>query len=253
MQIEFKHLHQIYRADLSKPVDLSIPLRDGMDAVNCFYAPAVEFSPVIAGNFIGSTRMGGLVNFFNVKFNPHGNGTHTECVGHISSEAFTINRCLKNFHVIAKLVSVFPVKTENGDRVIMPEQLKPLFEKGDCAAAIIRTMPNDRLKWQTNYSGSNPPYLHHLAVQHLVDCGIEHLLVDLPSVDREQDGGQLLSHKAFWRYPDAIREQCSITELIYVPEGVRDGWYLLNLQIAPFELDASPSKPVIYHLEPHND
>jgi hypothetical protein len=27
---------------------------------------------------------------------------------------------------------------------------------------------------------------------------------------------------------------------------VDDGTYLLNLQIAPFENDASPSKPVIY-------
>ena len=38
----------------------------------------------------------------------------------------------------------------------------------------------------------------------------------------------------------------TITELIYVPEEVTDRQYLLNLQIAPFENDASPSKPILY-------
>jgi hypothetical protein len=29
---------------------------------------------------------------------------------------------------------------------------------------------------------------------------------------------------------------------------VKDGSYILNLQIAPFENDASPSKPVLYKI-----
>src|ERR1041384_7046176 len=94
-----------YRADLSAPLDLSIPLEEGLNAVNCFHAPPVQFEPVVAGSFIGSTALGGPVNFFNVKINPHGNGTHTECVGHIAEEKYTINQCLKKFHFTAKLVS----------------------------------------------------------------------------------------------------------------------------------------------------
>jgi hypothetical protein len=41
------------------------------------------------------------------------------------------------------------------------------------------------------------------------------------------------------------RLEATITEMIYVPDNV-DGSYLLNLQIASFENDASPSKPVLY-------
>ena len=77
----------------------------------------------------------------------------------------------------------------------------------------------------------------------------EHLLIDLPSVDREEDGGKLLAHKAFWQYPDNVRKNCTISELIFAENGIKDGIYLLNIQIASFEIDVSPSKPVLYELK----
>ena len=246
MQITFDRQNKTWRADLSKPIDLSILLKAGLDNVNCFYALPVEYTPVTAGSFIGDTAQGGPVNFFNVRFNPHGNGTHTECVGHIAKERYVLRDCLTESHFWAKLVSLFPTKTDDGDRVIFREQLEELFVKNEAEALIIRTLPNDDLKLRTNYSGANPPYLHHEAAEYLVECGVQHLLLDLPSVDREEDGGQLLAHKAFWQYPEAVRKHCTITELIYVPNEVRDGFYLLNLQTASFDLDASPSRPVLF-------
>lgn len=249
MQIELSYRDQRYRADLSEPIDISIPLKEGLGTVNCFYAPPMETSPVVAGDFIGSTAQGGVVNFLNVKINPHGNGTHTECVGHIAKEPYTINQSLKNFHFFAKILSIYPQKTVSGDRIILQNQLSEALEGDVPEAVIIRTMPNDELKLRTNYSGSNPPYIHHEAIEFLVEQGVQHLLVDLPSVDREEDGGKLLAHRAFWRYPDNVRKNCTISELIYVPNFVKDGVYLLNLQIASFEIDVSPSKPVLYKLQ----
>lgn len=237
-----------YKIDLSQPIDISIPINDGLENPNCFYAPMPEFSPVRAGNFVGSTQEGGVVNFKNVRINPHGNGTHTECVGHISKEIFTINKCLKNFHFTAKLISIYPEMLENGDKVIFKEHLVSAIQENEVKALIIRTLPNDDLKKKTNYSGANPTYIHHEAMKYIVDCGIEQLLVDLPSVDREEDEGKLLAHRAFWKYPESIRENSTITEMVYIPNEVKDGLYLLNIQIASFELDASPSKPVLYQL-----
>ncbi len=240
-----------YHADLSLPIDIGIPLREGLDTVNCFYAPPMETSPVVAGDFVGSTAQGGPLNFLNVKLNVHGNGTHTECVGHIAKEPYTINQCLKRFHFIARLISVFPRKLDNGDRVILREQLEGLLgESPPTEALVLRTLPNDALKLRTNYSGSNPPYLHADAVAYLVERGVEHLLLDLPSVDREEDGGALAAHRAFWKYPEAPRDHCTITELVFVNNSAPDGLYLLNVQIASFEIDASPSKPVLYALKP---
>jgi len=247
MLITLQYQDKKFQADLSKPRDISIPLREESQ-VNCFYAPLYETAPVIAGDFIGSTKQGGLVNFFNIKINPHGNGTHTECVGHIAKEKYTINESLEKFHYIAKVISVYPQKAPNGDRVIYLEQIKDLIEKKETEALIIRTLPNDDLKLRTNYSGSNPVYLDSKATEYIVNCGINHLLIDLPSVDREEDGGKLLSHKAFWCFPSAVRKNCTITELIYVPNEIKDGFYLLNIGIASFEIDVSPSKPVLYEL-----
>lgn len=247
----YVHLHvlgQAYQAALDTAIDIGITVRfDGSDP-NCFYAPLPEISPVVAGDFIGDTQQGGAVNFKNVRINPHGNGTHTECVGHIAKESYFLNECLQAFNFSSRLISVYPQKMDNGDRCITREQLELLLKPAEVEALILRTLPNDELKQQMQYSGSNPPYLTQAAAQLLVDYGIQHLLIDLPSVDREEDGGQLLAHKAFWQYPYATRTQATITEMIYVPNEVKDGLYFLQMQITNFRLDASPSKMVIYPL-----
>ncbi len=248
MIITLNHKNQSYKADLSDPLDISIPLQEGENGVNCFYAPMIETSPVIAGDFIGSTRQGGLVNFLNVRINPHGNGTHTECVGHIAKAPYSINKSLLNYHFMAKVVSLYPTKLDDGDRVILKSQIEEVLNKNEVNTIVIRTLPNHDDKLRRNYSGGNPPFVHHEAIKYMVDCGIEHLLIDLPSVDREEDGGKLLAHKAFWQYPDKVRKNATISELIYVKNEIKDGFYLLNLQIASFEIDVSPSKPVLYRL-----
>lgn len=251
MWIHFRHQSYDYRANLSKPLDIAIPLREGLETANCFYAPPMETAPVVAGDFVGSTAQGGPLNFLNVRFNPHGNGTHTECVGHIAREPFTINQCLNNFHFPARLLSIYPIKAADGDRIILREQLEQALEGQEATEALlVRTLPNDELKLRANYSGANPPYFHHEAIRFLVERGVRHLLADLPSVDREEDGGKLLAHRAFWNYPENPRTDCTITELIYVNNSIKDGLYLLNIMIASFEIDASPSKPVLYQLEP---
>lgn len=248
MIVHIKHREQTYSANLHQPLDISIPLRDGMNNPNCFYAPYPEMSPVHSGDFVGSTAAGGLVNFFNVRINPHGNGTHTECVGHIAREPHSLNDHLQQFHFIAKLVSLYPRRLDNGDRIIDLELIQELLQPGEAEAFIIRTLPNEDWKHTHSYSGTNPPYLHEDAIRYLVDCGIQHLLVDLPSVDREEDDGKLLAHRAFWKYPDNVRKKCTISELIYVHNEIKDGLFLLNLQITSLELDVSPSKPVLYSL-----
>lgn len=247
MNIKFIRNGQTYSVDLGQPIDLSIPLLEGPNAVNCFWAPQVEYNPVVAGDFIGDTTQGGLVNFFNIRVNPHGNGTHTECVGHIAQERILLGDCLQKHHFFAKLVTLYPTRTDDGDRVIFHNQLTEILQPGEAEALIIRTMPNDGLKLRQNYSGTNPPYLHWQAAEYLVRAGIEHLLLDLPSVDREEDGGRLLAHRAFWQYPHATRRNCTITELIYAAPEVSDGYYLLNIQTAAFQLDASPSRPVLFN------
>jgi arylformamidase len=237
-----------YRADLQKPLDISIPLHTGTDNVNAWYCGPVRIEPVVMGDWIGDVQKGGSVNFRNVFLNPHGNGTHTECVGHISMEEYTLNKCLRTFFFTAEVISAEP-QLINDDHVITPDQLKSACRIEGVEALVIRTLPNDVSKMSKQYSNTNPPYLSYEAAAWMVGRGIKHLLIDLPSVDRERDDGKLRAHHAFWLYPGNTREDCTITELIFVPSSIPDGLYLLNLQITALENDASPSKPVLFGLE----
>jgi kynurenine formamidase len=115
-------------------------------------------------------------------------------------------------------------------------------------ALIIRTKPNDHSKCNRQYSGTNFPYLTIGAMQRIVDAGVQHLLIDLPSVDREEDGGALAAHHLFWNVPAEPNFQKTITELIYVPNEISDGNYILNLQVSNFANDAAPSRPMLFDL-----
>ncbi len=240
---------QRYQINLNRPIDISIPLQDKGQQVKAWYAPEFAIEPVVADGFIGDIAQGGSINFKNLIINPHGNGTHTECVAHISDLDWSINDCLKRFFFLAKLVSIRPEKQTNGDKLVTAQQLMSCIGKGEAEALVLRTKPNDPRKQQRDYSGKNPAYLDHKGVLHLVKCGIEHLLLDLPSVDREEDGAKFLAHKAFWNYPKNTRMQATITEMIYVPSEVKDGLYFVDLNIISLVSDASPSKPVLYKIE----
>ncbi len=248
MNTEININNKKYKTDLSKPLDISIPLREGDKNVIAWYAPPVKIEPVRMGDWVGEVVQGGSVNFKNVFFNPHAHGTHTECVGHISNEFVSLNQHLKTFFFLSEVITIEPKKIKD-DCIIMLEQLLLSSKGNKPEALIIRTLPNSVTKQTRHYSNTNPPYLHHDAAKWMCESGIKHLLLDLPSVDKEKDDGKLLAHRAFWNYPAAPRFDATITELIFVPDEIKDGTYLLNLQITSLENDASPSKPVLYAVE----
>lgn len=234
------------KVNLANPIDLSMIMAPKEDCVRAWYVGPIQITPVVTEEFIGDVNQGGSVNFRNISFNPHGNGTHTECVGHISKETYHIGECLVENFFLAQLITVKPQEIGQ-DLVILEHQFKGLIKSG-VKAVIIRTLPNNIDKKRINYSASNPAYLEVNATRYLRDSGIDHLLIDLPSVDREEDEGKLLSHHAFWEYPNNVQKHRTITELIYVPNEVKDGLFFLNLVTANFENDASPSRPVIFSL-----
>lgn len=232
-----------YKTDLGKPIDISIAMQSGEHNPNAFGIQAPVFEPFRAGGFVGSVAQGGSVNCENLFINAHGNGTHTECVGHISKEKITIHETLKHFVFVAKLITV----ELNNNRVLL-DDVKQLFD-GNAEALIIRTAPNSTDKLAKTYSGNNPAYLEPGLCKWLCENEVKHLLIDLPSVDPEEDGGTLSAHHAFWNYPAAPRLDATITEMAFINNETEDGTYLLNLQIASLQTDASPSKPVLYKLE----
>lgn len=242
MLANIEHKDKFYTVDLNQPIDISIPVQNGDANPNAFGIPHPSFEPIRIGNFVGSVAQGGSVNCENIFINPHGNGTHTECVGHIAKERITINQCLTRFFSLAQVISVALENNRVMSAAVIPK-LDPAAE-----SIIIRTLPNVTDKKLANYSGNDPAFLDPDLCHQLCMLGIKHLLIDLPSVDPEHDNGKLTAHHLFWNYPKAPRTDATITEMIFVPDAVADGLYILNIQIASFETDASPSKPILYKL-----
>ncbi|PKA82586.1 kynurenine formamidase [Ulvibacter sp. MAR_2010_11] len=236
---------QLITIDLSKPLDISIQLQASSENPLAWYLDAPRIEPVKIDDWVGKISEGASVNFNNIWFNPHSHGTHTECVGHISKEFHSVNEALKEFFFVAEVISVAP-QTLGEDLIIPKKQLITLLKGKNPEAVVIRTLPNTHSKKSRKYSHTNWPYLEEAAALYLRELGVKHLLIDLPSVDKEKDDGKLLAHKAFWNYPKAPRHEATITEFIYVPNSVKDGAYLLNLQVAPFKNDAAPSRPVLF-------
>lgn len=247
MKAELSLDNKKYSIDFTKGIDISIPFHQDFSQVNCFYAPYFSVDPVRMGEFIGSVKEGGPVNFTNIKLNIHGNGTHTECVGHIRSEFNSVNHIFEKPLFTCTLISIYPTQRENGDRVIERSTIEQFIEDCNSEALCIRTLPNDLTKKSRKYSGSNPVYIAEEAMRYIVEKNIKHLLVDIPSVDREEDGGKLLSHNMFWS--QGRDKECTITELVFIPDEVKDNIYILFLQTASMELDAVPSKPVLYPID----
>lgn len=252
------------------PIDISIPLNFNGPQPNAYGVQHTLSKPVEAGDLVGDTRQGGSVNFEQYTFIPHCSGTHTECVGHITHERISVRYCLKDVLMPAVLVSLEPMSAsksaENqahmlGDLLITSGLLKAELADRNVrvpTALIVRTQPNDESKLTREYGEATiPPHFTTDAMEYIVECGFKHLLVDLPSIDRLYDEGKLSNHRIFWNVKQGsfetnenTRINNTITELIYVPNEVEDGEYLLNLQIAPFESDCAPSRPILFKSEP---
>lgn len=242
-----------YEVDLSKPIDISISIKNGSENLNVWGIGAPHISPVVSGDWVGKVSEGASVNFNNIRFNPHAHGTHTECLGHLMHDFFDVQDSLKTFFFLAELISIEPEKYGN-DLAITKAQIAEALKDKTPEALAIRSLPNGTDKISKKYTGSNPAYFSADAAKYLYEKGVKHLLTDLPSIDKEDDGGKLAAHKAFWyvknvdKLNPGARLDATITELIFIPDSVPDGSYLLNLQIAPISNDASPSKPVLYEI-----
>ena len=256
--------HQI---DVAAPLDIAIPLRFNEAQPNVYGVEKAIGKAVEAGNLIGDTRRGGSCNFERYSLIPHCQGTHTECVGHITDTRISVHECLREAFIPANLITVapetaaetgenYPVETNENDRMITRRAIeKALGNREILPGLIVRTLPNGEEKSAKTYL-TDAPFFSIDAMNFLAEKNVRHLLTDTPSIDRLFDDGKLANHRVFWNVAagrkavdENTRVGSTITELIYVSDRIADGNYLLNLQIAPFATDAAPSRPILFALK----
>jgi arylformamidase len=264
-----EHAAWRWRVAAEHAVDISIPIDfDGAQPA-FFGAPRATAVPLEVGQFVGDVARGGSCDCSVLTLTPHCNGTHTESVGHLVTERVPVATLVPAVPVPCRLVTLTPSSlARSADRVEAPYDpadlvldtrvIEPLLDSGaleDLEALVIRTTPNPDTKRTRDWGAMPGAYLTAAASRELAAARIEHLVVDLPSLDRADDGGRLAAHRAWWGLParstrlaDATRPHCTVTELVYVADVTPDGPYLLNLQVAPFLTDAAPSRPLLLPL-----
>lgn len=237
-----------YRGDLFRPISIALPLKPDASSVRAWHAPPVSVRPVQVGDWVGEVAQGAPVNFANVCINPHGNATHTETLGHIAPDwrANTVLDLLPHAPLVATLRDVPANASGAGDPIVDLGSLRA--DPPRTPGLVLRVLGEGHV--DADFSDTDPPYFDAADLAWLADLGVEHLVTDLPSVDREEDGGALAAHHAWWRYPDAPRRKATITELARLNQSLAEGLYLLHLNALPLAADASPAHPLLYALRP---
>lgn len=266
--MHFEHDGRRLAADLADPLPIAVPLDFGGPQPGFHDAAPATSRALRSAGFIGDTREGGSCNCEQVTLVAHCNGTHTECLGHLTDDRISVTETLRGGMHLALLLSVQPVAAdacdESSDPVPAPGDLlitAAALARGAAAhpglapqALVIRTLPNSVERMSRRYAGPAPaPFLSREAAAWLVERDIQHLVLDVPSADRAQDDGRLTAHRVFFGLPpgsrrasESSRPRTTITELAFIAPTIRDGWYLLDLQIPSFLSDAAPSRPLLY-------
>ncbi len=283
LTVRWRALGRDWRASLARPRSLAIPLRFDAPGLRHFGAPPPTSAPLRIGDFTGDVRDGASCNCTTLTLTPHCHGTHTECVGHLTAERIHVRELAPRGPLPALVLSTPLVRAADSTETTRPppapydavvtsaalraalraveERLRaarPLPRDEPPLAIVIRTLPNDTAKLTRDYSDRCAPFLTLEAAEWLIARGTRHLVVDLPSLDRSHDAGELAVHRAFFGLPargaggatDAARRGCTVTELAFVPDAVADGVALLQLTLPEIDGDAVPSAPLLYAAEP---
>jgi kynurenine formamidase len=271
MKISFEWGNQTWKFDTEAGIDISIPLEFNGAQPNTYGVPKATAQAYRDGSFVGDTREGGGCNFETYTLTPHCNGTHTEGIGHLTRERIPVSLPANQSFLPACLISIKPCLPENSSDTYTPQfqahdllitreaieqALNSIAGWQNCAAIIIRTLPNLPSKKSRDYMQEAPAFFTHEAMHFLASQAFSHLLTDIPSLDRLFDEGLLSNHHIWWNLvsPNAPIQEShalrTVTEMIFAANEVVDGLYVLNLQIAPFLGDATPSRPLVFPILP---
>ncbi len=253
--------------DFSAGRSLAITLDPDGPQPSFFAGKRARTSPLRVGDYIGDVSLGGSCNADVLEFIPHCHGTHTECWAHLDKSAGHVLDIIDQQPCLARLITLqgTPACDKGENKTILTlEELRKALGHGQTGhpkpltgdALIIRTLPNPVEKMCRDYAlEPSYPVLSAAAIDWLASQELKHLLLDTPSLDRANDGGKLSNHRCWWglnpisSVTSVDPKKRSVTEMIYVPDALKDAHYWLHLELQPLASDATSSRPVIYPIK----
>lgn len=208
-------------------------------------AKTVEFE----GQFIGDVRRGGSCNVDTLQYVPHGI-THLETSAHIlNPDAVppTVKDIpLENLSGIVYLMDLSHLGTQKGES-IPRDVVREKLEKITLPVSMLALKTRASLLPQAyDFSGKDflslapetAKVIHDYRSPNRIDC----LILDLPSIDPESDGGKLSAHRNFFGLPlpgieVEDREKRALVELAWFG-GLEEGYYYAVITPPRFETHA---------------
>lgn len=237
----------IYRLTTPHSCSREIIPRDNFMS-QAFYLPNFQVAPVQLDGFIGDTDRGGSCNVNQISFTPH-NLTHIETAAHIIKSGPTVKDIpIQTMHGICQVIDLSDA--EFPDNYIHPDHIKSQLLDHSIQILAIKT-PASIIPADHDFSGTDPLSLHPTTGKYLSEHhpDIKLLIVDLPSVDQEDDGGKLLAHRYFLEIEgNSTSKRKAIIELAYFSEIKSSGRYYAIITPARVDLDAMITDVVLFDL-----
>ncbi|MBC8346738.1 MAG: cyclase family protein [Candidatus Marinimicrobia bacterium] len=255
MELTLTKNNKSYEVDLKSATCLAIPYNYNGDQPNYFDVPKGEAHPYKHGSFIGKVQNGLGCNVMVLNQNVHCTGTHTECAGHIHDDNIFIHEILSPDYIFTELISISPIHWSetvehyhcdvHDDEWVITQKMIEEKINHSADGLVVRTLPNSEDKLMRKYHPGNTPFFTTDATEYINELGIDHWVVDLPTIDKYDDGGCLGNHHLFFETTTPYKK--TITEFAFVPDIIPDGQYLMKIEIPPMQLDAAPSRPFLFN------
>ncbi len=241
-----------------KSVSREIYFKEGARSPNAFYlSPITSKTVEFEGQFVGDVKRSGSCNVDTLRYVPHAI-THLETSAHILSPDVgppTVKDIpLENLSGVVYLMDLSHLGTTEGESVpwdVVREKLEKIALPVSMLALKTRAslLPRDYDFSGKDFLSLAPEtakgihdYRFPLDSKKTVFNRIDCLIVDLPSIDPESDGGKLSAHRNFFGLPLSgvdveDGEKRALVELAWFG-GLEEGYYYAVMTPPRFETHA---------------
>ena len=234
-----------YRLGEAVSVSRRIKFRPVLSAPNTFHLPPISEEVFeLPGQFTGHVDRGGSCNVMTLRYIPH-TITHLETAAHIMSPKSNPPTILdldnKILTGILYLIDLTGIEPQEGNLVPWPVVKKKVAKIDLLISALAIKTQASELPEDYDFSGKNFLALAPETAEGIQKfkfgtskrVGIHCLLLDLPSIDPEKDGGKLLAHRAFFGLPKTgftakAIPQNALVEMAYFP-SLEEGYYYFTI------------------------